>query len=1087
MNEQMDSFVKFIKESFSDDDIKVAKFIYELNLLSYSMITEKVREGEKIVEKPTNILELSYLKLCDKKFDDSKDLLEKMFLFYIGYSLKEYKSILRLNLNNLEREFKYKCSYCNIKSETCPFKLVGYIKKCIDDNHFDADKVLDLLVSNNKVYKNDPEMIKNVGDRINSLSENINDIFSAEMLLSAGAFEIEKVENGIIYYKYIDFNSIYNNSFFNNLNDFFKSKKGLSGEISVSDVKIEKADSYLFDMSPIEISVYLKYLCEINNLDYKRVINYISEKRNFKEIAYNDIYYKQYIHSINELECSENEKNEIISILTYIRNYYFNESLPYIHFNIGLFTKNSVISDKIVTVINRFARTFNYIGNKGTILVDTEMLVKRTKDSTDMIMQMDKIYMDNDVVIFNNLSKIKNLNEYRVDAFFTSFEKFNMRNKQSITFFIEEEAVFKDITQKHFDIFNTIINKKIKIEELSIEQIKSKLLEKLSKVLKIDEEFEKSIEEYISNSYKSCNMDEYSYIDYLYQQIVFNKFKILNSSTEFEKVDVPQDTETRSVEEILNDINSLVGLADVKENIKEFIKYIDYSKKIDTEGFANLNMIFKGNSGTGKTTVARLLAELFYKLGFIKENKIIEVTSKDLIGSHLGETAPKTQMVIDSALDGVLLIDEAYTIMSSKGGTSSNYSLECMATISKAMELYKDRLVIIFAGYTKEMNDFINSNQGLMSRIGYEIEFSDFSKEELLQIFKEEAEGNEFELEDGVMQKVEKIIIKNKIGRNFGNARFVRSLFDKLVLVHSANYTDEKLLKTITKRDVEILEETKKDKTRTIDDILKDLNSLIGIQNVKDTINGFVSVIELNKKLDRTPDFNMHMIFKGNAGTGKTTVARLLAEIYYNLGYVKRNKLVEVQSQDLIGEFLGQTGPKTQAVIESALDGVLFIDEAYSIMEHGGQNASYSAECVATLLKAMEDYQGRLIIIFAGYTEEMKKFRDLNPGLKSRIGYEIDYGDYTLEELMQIFDKKIAEKGFKIDKDAKKKVEDIMRKAMNVENFGNGRFVENTVQKIIIEHAIKTRSCTDTERLLTFTEEDIADIKAEESRKRIGF
>ena len=229
------------------------------------------------------------------------------------------------------------------------------------------------------------------------------------------------------------------------------------------------------------------------------------------------------------------------------------------------------------------------------------------------------------------------------------------------------------------------------------------------------------------------------------------------------------------------------------------------------------------------------------------------------------------------------------------------------------------------------------------------------------------------------------------------------------------------------------------------------------------------------------------MIFKGNAGTGKTTVARLLAEVYYNLGYVKRNKLVEVQSQDLIGEFLGQTGPKTQAVIESALDGVLFIDEAYSIMEHGGQNASYSAECVATLLKAMEDYQGRLIIIFAGYTEEMKRFRDLNPGLKSRIGYEIDFDDYSLEELMQIFDKKVQEKGFKTDAEARKKVEDIMRKAMSVENFGNGRFVENTLQKIIIEHAIKTRNITDTERLLTFTEEDISEIKAEESRKRIGF
>ncbi len=499
-------------------------------------------------------------------------------------------------------------------------------------------------------------------------------------------------------------------------------------------------------------------------------------------------------------------------------------------------------------------------------------------------------------------------------------------------------------------------------------------------------------------------------------------------------------------------------------------------------------MIFKGNSGTGKTTVARLFAELLYKLGFINENKIIEVSSKNLIGTHLGETAPKTQAVIESALDGVLFIDEAYTIMASKGGSTSNYPAECIATICKAMDLYKDRLIIIFAGYTKEMNEFINANQGLMSRIGYELEFSDFSNEELIQIFKDEVSGNEFTLEDGVISKIEKIIMKNKIGRNFGNARFVMNLFDRLVVTHAANCTDDKYLKTITNKDIDIFNETKKDKHRGVNEILNDLNSLVGLEKVKETIDGFVSVIELNKKLNRVPDFNMHMIFKGNAGTGKTTVARLLAEIYYNLGYVKNNKLIEVQSQDLIGEYVGQTGPKTQAVIESALDGVLFIDEAYSIMEHNGTNASYSAECVATLLKAMEDYQGRLIIIFAGYTEEMRKFRDLNPGLKSRIGYEIDFEDYTLEKLLEIYDKKVSDKGFKSNKEARDKVEIILRKAKEVENFGNGRFVDNLVQKIIVEHARQTRDITDVERLLTFTEEDVSDnIKAEESKKRIGF
>lgn len=1085
--DETENFVKFIKEKFSYNEIRMAKFINDTDLLTYTMLTEKAKDGDKVIDKPTNIIELSYLKLCAKNFDDSENLLEKIFMFYVGYALREYKNTWKLNLNNLEVDLRAKCSYCNIESTTCPFKLVSYIKKCIADNNFDSKRIFNLLIDRPNVeYSKDQYFSEYVEKAITELVRNNMDLVATEMLIESDAVTIEKEENGKLYYRYIDFN-VRNNSFFNNLNDYFKDNKGVWGEFDLSEINIKENVSYLFEKSPIELAVYIKYLCEKNNLNPIEIINKILEKRKFKESEFRIAYYNQYVHAVYELECSDKEKEEIISILTYIRNYYFNEDLPYIHFNIALYTKNTIISDKVVNIINRYVRTFNYITNRGTIWVDAEMIVKRTKDSTDMIMQVDKIYSDNDVVIFENFDKLKTLNEYRVDALFTAIEKFYNKNRKAITIIVGNENVIKDTMQKHPEIYNSIINKSIHIGGFSAASIKNKIIKRLEGIMKIDDEFSENLEKYIETTYYSDYVDEYAYIDNLYNMIVFNKFKGLEIVPFFGKEDAPKQLNTRDVNEILADINGLVGLTEVKGNVKEILKYLDYSKKIDTEGFVNLNMIFKGNSGTGKTTVARLLAELYYKLGFIKENKIIEVTSKDLIGSHLGETAPKTQAVIESALGGVLLIDEAYSIMASKGGSSSNYPAECIATICKAMETYKDNLIIIFAGYTKEMNDFINSNQGLMSRIGYELEFPDFTKEELMQIFEDEVKGNEFTLEDGVWQKIEKMVIKSKIGRNFGNARYVTNLFDRLVLTHAANYQDENQLKTITTRDVDIYNETKKDKERGVDEILNELNSLIGLKKVKETIDGFVSIIELNKKLDRIPDFNMHMIFKGNAGTGKTTVARLLAEIYYNLGYIKKNKLIEVQSQDLIGEFLGQTGPKTQAVIDSAVDGVLFIDEAYSIMEHSGTNASYSAECVATLLKAMEDYQGRLIIIFAGYTEEMKKFRDLNPGLKSRIGYEIDFEDYSVEELVQIFEKKVYDKQFKFTEEAKNKVTNILKKAKEVENFGNGRFVENMVQKIIIEHARNTRGIDDMERLLTFTEEDISEIKAEESKKRIGF
>ncbi len=877
--DETENFVNFIKEKFSYNEIRMAKFIHDTDLLAYTMLTEKAKEGDKIIDKPTNVIELSYLKLCAKNFDDSENLLEKIFMFYVGYALREYKNTWKLNLNNLEVDLKAKCSYCNIDSNSCPFKLVSYIKKCIADNNFDAKRVFNMLVDKHNIeYSKDQYFSEYVEQAITELVKNNMDLVATGMLIESDSVTIEKEENGKLYYRYIDFN-VRNNSFFNNLNDYYKDNQGLWGEFNLSEIRFKESGSYLFEKSPIELAVYIKYLCQKNNLNPMDILDKILNKRNFKESEFRVAYYNQYVHAVRELECTNKEKDEIISILTYIRNYYFNEDLPYIHFNIALYTKNTIISDKVVNIINRYVRTFNYITNKGTIWVDAEMIVKRTKDSTDMIMQIDKIYNENDVVVFENFDKVKTLNEYRVDALFTAIEKFHNKNKKSITIIVGNENIIKEVMQKHQDIYNNIINKNIYLGGFEASAIKNRIEKRLEGIMKFDEEFSAKLEKYIENTYHSDSVDEYTYIDNLYNLIVFNKFKDLSVVPFFGKEDAPREANTREVDEILNDLNGLVGLAEVKENVREILKYLDYSKKIDTEGFVNLNMIFKGNSGTGKTTVARLLAELYYKLGFIKENKIIEVTSKDLIGSHLGETAPKTQAVIDSALGGVLFIDEEYSIMASKGGSASNYPAECIATICKAMETYKNNLVIILAGYTKEMNDFINANQGLMSRIGYELEFPDFSKAELMQIFEDEVKGNEFTLEDGVWQKVEKIVAKNKLGRNFGNARFVTNLFDRLVLTHAANYQDEDKLKVITNRDVEIYNETKKDKSRGVDEILNELNSLIGLQKVKETIDGFVSIIELNKKLDRVPDFNMHMIFKGNAGTGKTTVARLLAEI----------------------------------------------------------------------------------------------------------------------------------------------------------------------------------------------------------------
>ena len=225
-------------------------------------------------------------------------------------------------------------------------------------------------------------------------------------------------------------------------------------------------------------------------------------------------------------------------------------------------------------------------------------------------------------------------------------------------------------------------------------------------------------------------------------------------------------------------------------------------------------MVFLGNPGTGKTTVARIIANILYNLKYIKTNKLIEVTSKDLVAEYVGQTAPKTNSVIERALGGVLFIDEAYAL-SSKNDSGNSYNAEAIATLIAAMENHRDDLVVIFAGYTKEMQDFLDSNSGIVSRIGYTLNFKDYSEDELVDIFKLMTNKAGFVVKDDAIDKLREVIREYKDTKNFGNARFIRNVYEKTVIKHASNTKDKKsikLLSTITKDDI------------SIDNILKDSN-----------------------------------------------------------------------------------------------------------------------------------------------------------------------------------------------------------------------------------------------------------------------
>lgn len=256
-----------------------------------------------------------------------------------------------------------------------------------------------------------------------------------------------------------------------------------------------------------------------------------------------------------------------------------------------------------------------------------------------------------------------------------------------------------------------------------------------------------------------------------------------------------------------------------------------------------------------------------------------------------------------------------------------------------------------------------------------------------------------------------------------------------------------------------------KAETKANTNALAELDALIGLESVKNQIKRIRAVLIKNKDLDETP--NLHMCFYGNPGTGKTVVARLMADIFYEIGILPTNKLIETDRSGLCGEYVGQTAQKTHKIVKSAMGGVLFIDEAYTLSSNGEND--YGKEAIAALLKDMEDYKGKFCVILAGYKDEMEEMIALNPGFDSRINRKIIFPDYTIDEQMQIFDLFLTKRKYEITDDAKAKVRNLLDKRSRAEKFANARTVRNILDGLIELQAVRTISNRDR----TITIEDV--------------
>ena len=496
------------------------------------------------------------------------------------------------------------------------------------------------------------------------------------------------------------------------------------------------------------------------------------EKKEIEESSQNTM--TTLFNKINKLYIKDESKELLKKIIEYMRKYNEKIETNYIPFNILIEVNNKETKEELINILEQSSINYNYIKNNNKKQIS---LINLEKD----------INYDAGFITLTNLKGINNIESKDQTNLFNNLEEFLQKESKTTTLVLgtkEEISNFflgrESIKNKYFQ-FNIIgINP-------DIQDIYEYILENTN----LEDNLKPELLDYITNTYK--NDDYVEYRNNLIKYISFNK-------------EIPKLEEKKTLDEIFKDLNELVGLEKVKKVLYDLVDVINLKEKAKdlTIKDMNLHMVFLGNPGTGKTTIARIISNILYNLGYIKENKLIEVSSKDLVGQYVGQTAPKTMDVINKSLNGVLFIDEAYTL-AVKG--ESSYNAEAIATLIQAMENYRDKLVVIFAGYTKEMQDFLNSNSGITSRIGYTLEFDDYKTEELIKIFNNFATKNGFIVSDDAIKYLEEVINENRNTKNFGNARFVRNIYEKTVIKHATNVKDKKqnkILKTLTKEDISI-------------------------------------------------------------------------------------------------------------------------------------------------------------------------------------------------------------------------------------------------------------------------------------------